>query len=62
VARSEEHSLSGVDLMVIGSAGLAELTPALRKAETRRATQFVKGDERDLETVGKPRRSPKMQR
>jgi predicted nucleotidyltransferase len=35
MARSEEHSLSDVDLMVIGSVGLAELTPALRKAETR---------------------------
>ena len=35
VARSEEHALSDVDLMVIGSVGLAELTPALRKAETR---------------------------
>ena len=35
VARSEEHTLSDVDLMVIGSVGLAELTPALRKAETR---------------------------
>jgi predicted nucleotidyltransferase/DNA-binding transcriptional ArsR family regulator len=35
VARSEEHALSDVDLMVIGSAGLAELTPALLKAETR---------------------------
>jgi predicted nucleotidyltransferase len=35
VARSDEHALSDVDLMVIGSVGLAELTPALRKAETR---------------------------
>ena len=35
VARSEEHTLSDVDLMVIGHVGLAELTPALRKAETR---------------------------
>jgi predicted nucleotidyltransferase len=35
VARSEEHVLSDVDLMVIGSVGLADLTPALRKAETR---------------------------
>jgi predicted nucleotidyltransferase len=34
-ARGEEHTLSDVDLMVIGSVGLAELTPALRKAETR---------------------------
>jgi predicted nucleotidyltransferase len=35
VARSEEHTLSDVDLMVVGSVGLADLTPALRKAETR---------------------------
>ena len=35
VARSEEHALSDVDLMVIGHVGLAELAPALRKAETR---------------------------
>jgi len=35
VARTEEHSLSDVDLMVIGSVGLAELTPALRTVETR---------------------------
>jgi predicted nucleotidyltransferase len=35
MARSDEHTLSDVDLMVIGSVGLAGLTPALRKAETR---------------------------
>ncbi len=35
MARSDEHALSDIDLMVIGSVGLAELTPALRKAETR---------------------------
>jgi len=35
VARSEEYALSDVDLMVIGRVGLAELTPPLRKAETR---------------------------
>ncbi len=35
VARSEEYTLSDVDLMVIGHVGLAELTPPLRKAETR---------------------------
>jgi predicted nucleotidyltransferase len=35
VARRDEHALSDVDLMVIGSLGLAELTPALRKAEAR---------------------------
>ena len=35
VARNDEHAHSDVDLMVIGSMGLAELTPALRRAETR---------------------------
>src|SRR5260221_6041987 len=35
VARSDEHALSDVDLMVIRSVGLADLTPALRKVETR---------------------------
>ena len=35
VARSREHAASDVDLMVIGKAGLADLSPALRKAEQR---------------------------
>ena len=35
VARSREHAMSDVDLMVIGRAGLADLSPALRKAEQR---------------------------
>ncbi|MBI2835207.1 MAG: hypothetical protein HYX76_12355 [Acidobacteria bacterium] len=35
VARNQEHALSDVDLLVIGSVGLADLAPALRKAETR---------------------------
>lgn len=35
VARRQEHALSDVDLMVIGSVGLADLSPALRKAEAR---------------------------
>lgn len=35
VARAEEHALSDVDLMLIGEVGLADLTPALRKAEAR---------------------------
>jgi predicted nucleotidyltransferase len=35
VARSQEHALSDVDLLVIGAVGLAELAPALRKAESR---------------------------
>lgn len=33
VARGQEHALSDVDLMVVGRAGLADLSPALRKAE-----------------------------
>jgi predicted nucleotidyltransferase len=35
VARSREHALSDVDLLVIGVVGLAELAPALRKVEAR---------------------------
>jgi predicted nucleotidyltransferase len=35
VARSRNQAMSDVDLMVIGSAGLADLSPALRKAEER---------------------------
>jgi len=33
VARSREHAMSDVDVMVIGRAGLADLSPALRKVE-----------------------------
>jgi predicted nucleotidyltransferase len=35
VARSREHATSDVDLMVVGKAGLADLSSALRKAEQR---------------------------
>jgi predicted nucleotidyltransferase len=35
VARSEEHANSDIDLLVVGDVGLADLTPALRKAEAR---------------------------
>jgi len=35
VARSEERSTSDIDLMVIGSVGLVELSPLLEKAEER---------------------------
>ena len=35
VARSAERSSSDVDLMVIGQVGLAEIAPAIRKAEAR---------------------------
>jgi predicted nucleotidyltransferase len=35
VARSQEHALSDVDLMVIGTIGLATLSPTLRKMEGR---------------------------
>jgi predicted nucleotidyltransferase len=37
VARSEECSSSDVDLLVIGQVGLADIAPAVRKAETRLA-------------------------
>jgi predicted nucleotidyltransferase len=33
IARGSEHGSSDIDLMIIGSVGLAGLTPALRKAE-----------------------------
>lgn len=35
VARGQEHAMSDVDLMIIGRAGLADLSPALRKTEAR---------------------------
>ena len=35
IARREEHATSDVDLMVIGSVGLGDLAPSLRKAEKR---------------------------
>lgn len=35
VARGDEHAASDIDLMVVGDVGLADLTPALRKAEAR---------------------------
>jgi uncharacterized protein len=35
VARREEHATSDVDLMVIGTVGLGDLAPSLRKTEKR---------------------------
>lgn len=35
IARREEHATSDVDLMVIGTVGLRDLAPSLRKAEKR---------------------------
>jgi predicted nucleotidyltransferase len=35
LARNQEHALSDVDLLVIGTVGVADLAPALRKAESR---------------------------
>jgi predicted nucleotidyltransferase/AraC-like DNA-binding protein len=35
VARREEHARSDIDLLVVGDAGLVDLTPVLRKAEAR---------------------------
>jgi predicted nucleotidyltransferase len=37
IARSEELSESDVDLMIVGGAGLAEISPALKRAEERLA-------------------------
>ena len=82
IARREEHGTSDVDLMVIGTVGLGDLAPSLRKAEKRlgrevnvtnysvdefrkkvadgdhfltsvlkSSLQFVKGEQRDLDTV-----------
>jgi predicted nucleotidyltransferase len=39
VARRQENAMSDVDLMVIGRAGLAHLSPVLRKAEERLARE-----------------------
>jgi len=39
VARSREHATSDVDLIVVGKAGLADLSAALRKAEQRLARE-----------------------
>ena len=35
IARREEHVTSDVDLMVIGTVGLGDLAPSLRKTEKR---------------------------
>jgi len=35
VARRKEHALSDVDLLIVGDVGLADVTPALRKAEAK---------------------------
>ena len=35
VARQQEHALSDVDLMIIGSVGLSELSPSLRMLEKK---------------------------
>jgi predicted nucleotidyltransferase len=40
VARHEEHALSDVDLMVIGSVGLSDLSPTLRILEKRFKREF----------------------
>lgn len=40
VARHEEHALSDVDLMIIGSVGLSDLSPALRVLEKRFKREF----------------------
>lgn len=35
IARGAEHAVSDIDLMIIGEVGLAQLAPALRRAEKR---------------------------
>lgn len=40
VARYEEHALSDVDLMVIGSVGLSDLSPVLRAMEKKFKREF----------------------
>src|ERR1041385_1160756 len=40
VARNEEHALSDVDVMVIGSVGLSDLSPPLRTLEKRFKREF----------------------
>lgn len=35
IARRDEHSTSDVDVMIVGDAGLAEVAPALKRAEAR---------------------------
>lgn len=40
VARNEEHALSDVDLMIIGSVGLSDLSSALRTLEKRFRREF----------------------
>ncbi len=39
IARREEHATSDVDLMVIGTVGLGEMAPSLRKTEKRLARE-----------------------
>jgi DNA-binding FadR family transcriptional regulator len=54
VARRQETALSDVDLMVIGAVGLAELAPALRKAEAR---LWAGGERHELLAGRAPRQS-----
>ena len=35
IARAEERASSDIDLLIVGRAGLADIAPALRQAETR---------------------------
>jgi uncharacterized protein len=35
IARREEHATSDVDLMIVGTVGLGDLAPSLRRAEKR---------------------------
>jgi predicted nucleotidyltransferase len=40
VAHAREHSLSDVDLLIVGSVGLAELAPVLRELEKKFSREF----------------------
>jgi len=57
IARREEHATSDVDLMVIGTVGLGDLAPSLRKAEKRlgreiNVTNYSVGEFRKKVTEG----------
>ena len=70
VARSEEHTESDIDLLVVGDVGLADLTPVLRKAEARlgrevnvtsySATEFRKRASAKEHFLSQVLRSPKL--
>jgi len=54
VAHAREHSLSDVDLLIVGSVGLAELAPVLRDLEKK----FNRENRRHFHTKMRRRRTP----